>query len=160
MKEQIKRGQEWLEELLRLMGFSARVEVTTPEVGEEETPWLTIDESALKTEQIENLIGRQGKTIDALQYLANTLLNIAIEPELQQGFTVELNGYRLKRQAELRALVEEVAQRVRQTGQQEELDALSSAERRQVHSLFKEYADLTTESQGAEPHRRLVVRPS
>lgn len=161
MKEQVQRGQQWLERLLQLMGFPARVAATvSAKTAEGETPWLEIDQRDLSAEQIQCLIGDRGKTIDALQYLANTLLNIAVEPELQQGFAIELNGYRLNRQAELQALVEEVAQRVRETGEQEELKSLSSAERRQVHNLFKEYADLTTESQGAEPHRRLVVRLS
>ena len=39
-----------------------------------------------------------------------------------------------------------------------EITALSSAERRQIHTLLKEATDLETESQGEEPHRRLVVR--
>jgi spoIIIJ-associated protein len=160
MQESIQRGQRWLERLLELMGAPASVRVLTTETAEGETPWLEIDDRALNFEQIETLIGEQGKTIDALQYLANTLLNIAVEPELQQAFTIELNGYRLKRQAELRAQVEQIAQRVRETGTPEELKSLSSAERRQVHNLFREYSDLTTESQGAEPHRRLVVRLS
>ncbi|MDY6782726.1 MAG: R3H domain-containing nucleic acid-binding protein [Cyanobacteriota bacterium] len=160
MQESIQRGQRWLERLLRLMDAPASVRVLTTETAEGETPWLEIDDSTFSAEQIETLIGDRGKTIDALQYLANTLLNIAVESPLQQAFTVELNGYRLQRQNELRALVDEVAGRVRETGNPEELQSLSSAERRQVHSLFKEHSDLTTESQGAEPHRRLVVRLS
>jgi len=158
MNEQIHRGQQWLEELLELMGVPARATVANPDASEGESGWLVIDESPLSDDQIEDLIGDRGKTIDALQYLANTLLNIGVERELQQPFTIELNSYRIKREAELQAMVADVARQVQETGQSMEINSLSSAERRQVHSLFKDYTNLATESQGAEPNRRLIVR--
>lgn len=158
MNKQMERGQQWLGELLELMGFPAPVTLANPNASEGESGWLAIDETALSREQIEDLIGEQGKTIDALQYLANTLLNIGIERGAQQPFTIELNGYRIQRQTELQAMMQEVAKQVRETGQAVEMTALSSAERRQVHSFFQDYDDLATESQGLEPNRRLIVR--
>jgi spoIIIJ-associated protein len=160
MEQQIQRGQQWLKQLLILMGTRADVKVgkVVSDPTESEACWLIIDESALIPEQIELLIGEKGETLDAIQYLANTLLNIGLDSPTQKAFTVELDGYRVRRQAELLTLAEKVAQAVRETGQEMEMKDLSSAERRQVHNFLKEAEDLETESRGQEPHRRLVVR--
>ena len=157
MVEQV-RGQEWLEELLKLMGTPAAVKSESKENLAVESGWLIIDETSLSPEQIETLIGEKGETIDALQYLASTILNLGIESEFQRPFTVELNHYRVQRQEELFALAEQVAQQVRETGQEVEVESLSSAERRQIHTFLKEAEDIETESRGQEPNRRLVVR--
>lgn len=155
-----QRGKQWLEALLQLMGLPSQVKVGEDGVykTDEGACWLIIDETQLTPEQIDVLIGQKGEGIDAIQYLANTLLNLGIESEDQQAFTVELNNYRVKRQEELLALAQEVAEKVRQTGQEVEMKSLSSAERRQIHTLLKDAEDLETESRGQEPDRRLVVR--
>lgn len=159
MDRQVQRGKEWLETLLGLMGLPAEVKVETPlEPGEEPSIWLAIDSSQLQPEQVELSIGSQGAGIDAIQYLVNTEVNLGLAPEDQRAFTVELNGYRRQRQAELMAWAREVAECVRQTGQEVEMKSLSSAERRQVHTFLKDEPDLETESRGQEPDRRLVVR--
>lgn len=149
-------AREWLETLLRLMGVPAKVQIATGEA--DSSCWLTIDGATLSREQVERLIGRGGEGIDAIQYLANTILNIGREPEDQQSYTVELDNYRLKRQEELFAWADRVAEQVRQTGQEVEMRELSSAERRQVHTFFQGETDLATESRGQEPDRRLVIR--
>jgi spoIIIJ-associated protein len=161
MEQQIQRGQQWLEELLRLMGMPTQVTIGEP--GEEGSAianpcWLVVNEANLTPAQIEIAIGQKGEGIDAIQYLTNTLLNLGVEPGSQQAFTVEINGYRVRRQAELLAWAEEVAQQVRQTGQGVEMKSLSSAERRQVHTFLQDAEDLETESRGQEPDRRLIVR--
>lgn len=158
IEEQSGRGKQWLESLLQLMGLPAQVQVGKVENSDVDACWLIIDETKLSQEQIDTLIGEKGEGIDAIQYLANTLLNLGTESEDQMAFTVELNGYRVKRQAELMALAKEVAQQVRQTGQEVEMKALSSAERRQIHTFLKDVEDLETESRGQEPDRRLIVR--
>ena len=161
MEQQKQIGQEWLENLLKLMGFPAAVRVEYRENKLEDSTecWLIIDETQLTPEKVLMLLGEKGESIDAIQYLANTLINLSIDSSEQQGFTVELNGYRLQRLEQLKTLTQEVAQRVRHTGQEIEMTALSSAERRQIHSFFKNVEDLATESRGQEPHRRLIVKP-
>lgn len=159
-EQQIQRGKEWLETVLNLMGLPTEVNVGSEKVDpiEQGACWLLIDQTNLTREQIEIIIGPKGEGIDAVQYLANTILNIDIEEEDQQAFTVELNGYRLKRQAELLAWANSVVEQVRQTRQEVEMKSLSSAERRQIHTFLKEVEDLETESRGQEPDRRLVIR--
>lgn len=156
--EQVQRGKQWLEELLQLMATPAEVNIQVSGEENSEENWLIIDESNLTPEQVETLIGAHGANLDAMQYLANTLLNIGVDRDQQRPLTIELDGYRVRRQAELMAQVEQVAQQVRDTGEEQEIDSLSSAERRQVHNLLKDEQDLETESRGQEPNRRLVVK--
>ncbi|WP_427160263.1 protein jag [Aliinostoc sp. HNIBRCY26] len=162
----MQRGQQWLKSLLELTGISTEIRgsVETPHSLEEDSPaidsyWLKIDETNLTPEQIGVLIGADGSVLDAIQYLANSTLNINQSEAGQASYTVELNGYRVKRQAEIQAIAEAVAVQVRSTGQEVEIRSLSSAERRFVHTLFQELTDIETFSRGKEPHRHLVVRP-
>lgn len=152
------RGQQWLEKFLTLAGMPSTVAVDVDKVETEGSCWLTVDAASLSPQQIESLLGEQGKALDAAQYLANTILNLSCEPGEQQAYTLELDGYRVRRQAELQRLADEAATHVRETGDEFEIKSLSSAERRQVHTLFQDLDDLETESRGKEPDRRLVVR--
>lgn len=160
MDEQIQKGQKWLETLLKLMGVPSNVNLNRVEQNGDQTIscWLTIDESPFDLAKIEALTGKQGETIDSIQYLANALLNIGVEENSHRFFTVELNGYRLRRQAELMAIAQKAGEKVRITGVPEEIRNLSSVERRQIHSMLEKSPDLFTESLGNEPDRRLVVK--
>lgn len=163
----MQRSEQWLTQLLQLTGISTNVQANfepAPTIGavsqEPDSYWLTIDDTNLMPEQIRILIGTGGSVLDAMQYLANSVLNLdQLEPE-QGSYTIELNGYRVRRQAEISALARTAAQEVRFSGREVEIRSLSSAERRQVHSFLKEFPDLETFSRGKEPHRNLVVRPA
>ncbi len=155
---QSQRGQEWLESLLRLMGVPSSVEIDAERLTSEGSYWLTIEAKGLDQDHINYLIGDRGTVLDAIQYLANTTLNIGQPDDQQHAYTVELAGYRAKRQQELKEIAEQAVEQVRETGQEFEIPSLSSAERRQVHTYLKEYEDLATESRGREPDRRLIVR--
>ena len=156
----MQRGQQWLEELLLLSKLPTQVKATNSDALQDDRPsyWLTIDQTQLTPEQIQILIGPEGIVIDAIQYLANSILNLGQGEEQQAVYTIELDGYRRRRQEELQALADYAAQKVRETGEEFEMKSLSSAERRQIHTLLKECEDLETQSRGQEPDRRLVVR--
>ncbi len=149
----MQRGQQWIEQLLTLLRIESSV--TTQE--QEDSFWLTIDEKNLTPEQIEILTGPNGQVLDAIQYLLNTTLNIAQPTEVQASYTIELNQYRVRREEVLREMVAKAVQTVQETGEAYEMKGLSSAERRQVHNLLKDYPDLESFSRGQEPDRRLVV---
>ena len=156
----MEKSISWLEELLKLQGLNASVSgnQTTGDLGDD-SYWLTIDTAGLSEEQITTLIGERGSVLDAMQYLANTILNMGADSDEQQSYTIEINGYRQKRQAELKQLADEAANDVLHNGESEhEVKGLSSAERRQVHGLLGEYENLETFSRGREPHRHLVVK--
>lgn len=167
-EQQLQRGHDWLKSLLQAAGFPAGV---TPELkpasdqssDQLQQPggcWLTIDSANLSPRQMEILIGPGGAVIDSLQYLANAILNLGQDQAQQAAYTIELNGYRDRRYAQLQGMATEAAEQVRRTGEEYEMQPLSSAERRLIHTLFQEFADLETYSRGQEPERHLVVRPS
>jgi spoIIIJ-associated protein len=165
MDSAMERGQQWLTTLLQLSGIPAEVKAEVEnnpsghKPGEEpvDSYWLTIDGTNLSSKQVETLTGDRGTVLDGIQYLANASLNLnQLEPH---GFyIVELNGYRAKRQAELQTIANEAAEQVKATGEEVEIKSLSSAERRQIHTILQEYPELETFSRGKEPHRHLVVR--
>lgn len=161
-ESRMQRGQQWLASLLQLIGVSADVKPESRPAFEDnelvdDSCWLTIDETQLTPEQIQALIGG-GAVLDAIQYLANATLNLSKVQEEHTSYTIELNGYRVRRQSEVRAIAEQAADQVRSSGKEVEIKSLSSAERRQVHTFLKEFTDLETFSRGKEPHRNLVVR--
>jgi spoIIIJ-associated protein len=159
--QKLERGKQWLEQLLNLSGIATTVDTQQPEGNDLLSYWLTIDRAQLTPEQITNLIGAEGATIDAIQYLANASLNIHQEQDLQAGYIIELDGYRHRRAIELKSIADAAAISVRETRQEFVLQPMSSAERRQLHTFFDtdpSYQDLSTYSRGQEPDRRLVVK--
>ena len=160
MADRVERGKQWLENLLELMGIPAAATSEGFETIAEDDPscWLNISIENLTLEQIQLLIGEKGVNIDAIQYLANTILNLLQDPESQGSYTIELNRYRVTRYRELLEIADTAASKVRDTGKEIEVSHLSSAERRQIHSFLQNSADLTTESRGQEPDRKLVIK--
>jgi spoIIIJ-associated protein len=152
-----EHGQQWLQELLDRIGVTTGVHVEVTEVADEPSNWLVIDPTRLTPEEITTLTGPSGTVLDSIQYLTNAILNLG-QPESRQGaFTIELDGYRARRYEELKIMADEAASTVLATGEDYELKSLSSAERRQVHTLLKASVGLSTFSRGQEPDRRLVI---
>ncbi|MBX2865867.1 MAG: RNA-binding protein [Leptolyngbyaceae cyanobacterium MAG.088] len=158
-EQQDQIGIKWLSQLLEHQGLEAKVtgEHIDDELGDSSF-WLTIDDASLTQAQIDGLLGERGRVLDAIQYLANTVLNIGQSTEAQQSYTIELQDYRQKRRDELKAIAETAAEQVLASGGEHEVTDLSSAERRQMHTFLKAYGGLETFSRGREPDRRLVVR--
>jgi spoIIIJ-associated protein len=161
----MQSSEQWLHNLLLLTGVSTQVRAnleTTPsseqDVPAEVSYWLTIDQTNLTSEQIRILIGAGGSVLDGIQYLANSVLNLNQPEDNQTAYTIELSGYRVRRESEIRTLAETAAAEVRFSGREVELQSLSSSERRQIHTLLQEFSDLETFSRGKEPYRHLVVR--
>ena len=105
------------------------------------------------------LIGHHGKTIDAVQYLLNVIQYRAYG-DAKKDVVVDAEGYRERRRATLEALADEIAARVRETGSAEELEPMTSVERKVIHLHLKESAGVATSSEGAEPNRYVVVLPA
>jgi spoIIIJ-associated protein len=170
IQSHLEQGAQWLQQLLELAGFSAPVSADIVEPlshqhvegqgTEESVAWLTIDSQGFEAEQVELLIGEKGEVLDAIQYLASLELNFKADRDAQRAFVVDIDGYRDRRQQELKKLVDEAATIVQDSHQPYDIAGLSSAERREVHTLLKAgYPDLETFSQGKEPDRRLIVQP-
>jgi spoIIIJ-associated protein len=104
------------------------------------------------------LIGRHGQTIDSIQYLLNAIGWRAYGEERKE-VTVDAAGYRARRKATLEALADRVADRVRDSGEREELEPMTAVERKVVHLHLKDAAGVGTASEGTEPNRYVVVLP-
>jgi spoIIIJ-associated protein len=104
------------------------------------------------------LIGRHGQTIDAMQYLLNAI-GWRTYGEDRKEITVDAAGYRARRRATLETLALRVADRVRDSGDAEELEPMTAVERKVVHLRLKEVEGVATASEGTEPNRYVVVLP-
>jgi spoIIIJ-associated protein len=104
------------------------------------------------------LIGRHGQTIDAIQYLLNAIGWRAYGEERKE-VVVDAAGYRVRRKATLETLALRVAERVRESGEPEELEVMTAVERKVVHLRLKDVAGVGTISEGTEPNRYVVVVP-
>jgi len=141
--------RELLERITLALGVQCRVEVTEDE--EVVTGSMSGDDLGL-------LIGRHGQTIDAIQYLANAIA-YRHYGDGRKDVVVDAAGYRERRQETLEALAMRSAESVRATGEPVELEPMSSIERRIVHLRLEDEPGVTTQSEGEEPYRYLVVLP-
>jgi spoIIIJ-associated protein len=102
------------------------------------------------------LIGKHGQTIDAVQYLANAIVRAAGQ---EHAVVVDAAGYRARREASLRSLARNAAERAAATGRRVELEPMTAVERRIVHEFLKDDPEVETRSEGSEPSRFVVVVP-
>jgi spoIIIJ-associated protein len=104
------------------------------------------------------LIGKHGQTIDAIQYLANAMQYRRQEQPLE--VIVDAEGYRKRRERTLHEVAVRAAAEARRTGAPVELEPMTSVERKIVHTKVQSLGGLETASEGSEPNRYVVVRPS
>jgi predicted RNA-binding protein Jag len=102
------------------------------------------------------LIGERGGNLVALEYLLKRVLRKKLGEEFR--FALDLNDYRMRRLEDLKQDVKSAAKEARTYQRDVPLRPMSSFERRIVHLLLAEYPDITTESIGAEPERRVVIK--
>ncbi len=103
------------------------------------------------------LVGDNGEVLEALQEL--TRLAVYRETGERSRLMLDVSGHRAQRRTELEALAAEVVGRVQESGERESLTAMSPFERKVVHDAVAA-AGLTSESEGVEPRRRVVVLPA
>lgn len=104
------------------------------------------------------LIGRHGKTLNALQYLAQVYVHRIAKNKL--SIVVNVGNYRQKRQDILQKLAERTAEKVDRTGRPVFLEPMPAFERKQIHSALSQKRYIATHSEGDEPYRYLVVEPA
>lgn len=116
---------------------------------DEENLVISLDESASP------LIGPRGQTLDALQYLLSRFMYD--EGEDRRKVTIDIDGYRDKRDDELREMAETMAKQVIESRRDQRTEPLNSSERRIVHMVLKENSEVTTFSIGDGPRKRIVI---
>ena len=105
------------------------------------------------------LIGHHGETLDSLQYLANLAANKKIKGEKHDyvKVTLDIEGYRAKREETLRALARRMAAKVVKYKKSVMLEPMNPYERRIIHSEVQRVAGVSTNSIGSENNRRVVM---
>nr|WP_319215580.1 RNA-binding cell elongation regulator Jag/EloR [uncultured Trichococcus sp.] len=101
------------------------------------------------------LIGKYGKIVNALQILAQALVQRYVRRRL--SVIVNVGDYRERRAAVLESIADRTAERVIKTRQPVFLEPLPAFERKQIHARLSQNKRIKTHSEGKEPHRYLVV---
>ena len=114
---------------------------------------------AIKGEDASTLIGHHGDTLDALQYLANLASarkNIHGERD-KSRVTLDIEGYRAKREETLRALARRMAAKALKNRRSVMLEPMSAYERRIIHSEIQNIEGVSTNSIGSDNNRKIVI---
>ncbi len=144
--EELPVGGAVLRELLEVMGIEADVKI-------EQIPGREGVE--VSGADLGVLIGRGGENLVALQQVVSAITSRRIGRTVH--VPVDIEGYRRRREEQLREVARRVADRVRATGQAVTLEPMLAYERRIVHLAVQGTAGLRTESVGIEPNRRVVI---
>ena len=126
--------KELLDIMLGYLGFVVQIEETRNEGSN-----LTLQ---IYTEESRRLIGRDGATLDAIQFLLNRLLQA--KDQTAEKVIVDCEHYRSMREDRIVHRVRELADRVRITGRSLQLEPMNSYERRLIHNAFKDDPDVAT----------------
>jgi spoIIIJ-associated protein len=156
-KEQIPLhvAQETVSELLTKMHVQVQVEALYGEVDEERgTRAILVD---IRGKDLSVLIGKRSETLNALQYISRLI----VSKELGENVTlvIDVEGYRSRRERQLRQLAHRMAEQAIKTGRKQILEPMPPNERRIIHIELREDAHVTTESFGEEPHRKVTIIP-
>lgn len=143
-------GKVYLESLLQTMEVSSRMEVRTMSEGTEIHYHVESDENAL-------LIGREGRTLLALQFLLRNYLNVYVDGHLI--VSLDIGNYHENRKKQLEILATKTAKEVAQTKIAVKLDPMNAFDRRIIHTKLSEWRDVITESEGEGEERALVIKP-
>jgi spoIIIJ-associated protein len=111
----------------------------------------------IKMEEPQVLIGQGGQTLFEIQ----RVLRMILSKKLQKVFylNLDINDYKKKKTEYLKDLAKDLADQVALTRQEKVLMPMSSYERRIVHSELSLRQDVSTESQGEEPERCIIIKP-
>lgn len=103
------------------------------------------------------LVGKDGEVLEALQELCR--LAVITETGKRSRLMLDVAGHRETRRRELQVLATDAVAEVNQTGEPVRLEPMNSFERKIVHDVVAE-AGLVSESEGAEPNRRVIIMPA
>ena len=144
--EELALGATVLREILEKMGVTAELAY-----GEQ----TQSDGIEVLGEDLGALIGRGGENLVALQQVVSAITSKKVSHSVHVGIDIE--GYRHRREEQLKEMAERVASRVKATGSAVTLEPMLAYERRVVHLVVQGTPGVRTESVGMEPNRRVVI---
>lgn len=148
-KESIESaGKDFLNKLLEKMRVQAEIDFAKTEDG------VLFNASG---DKVSALIGRHGETLNAIQEL---LLNVLKNKGYKEGrvyFDVE--NYKNRREIALVEMAEKMASKAIKLNKPVRLERMSAYERKIIHTALQNFEGVTTQSEGVEPNRHLVIIP-
>jgi spoIIIJ-associated protein len=145
-----KPARALLEELLAKMGLG---DVQIVYIARSEGEYFEI-----RGPRLANLIGRNGNTLEALNLIFNNILNAGVRNN-RRYYTIDAEGYRARKADQLKTLALATLERVMRDRQPVRLEPMLPSERKIVHLALSESPFVSTQSEGVDPDRRLVVSP-
>lgn len=148
MSEATQQAAEFLENVFETTGLQLRVKVKQAVSGE------VLD---IEGHDAELLQAQTGELLEALQHLINQIFGRSLSAG--ERLVCDVHGFRATREAELQAMANLAANRVRQTGTAFTFEPMSANERRIIHLTLADSPDLSTESIGEGADRKLRISP-
>ena len=140
--------KESLKNITKAMGIEVNIE---SKVRDE---MLTV---SLYSENNNILIGKNGRTIDALSTIIKQM--VTNETGKPFKFNLDVADYKLKQQKRIESVAKRVAREVKISKIEAKLDPMNSYERRIIHNILNDNKYVYTESEGEEPNRYVVIKP-
>jgi spoIIIJ-associated protein len=146
----IRDGIEYLKSILENMNIEAVIEAKQ----------LDKRQIQFNVQAKENpiLIGKNGKTLDAIQTLLKNYINLYVEDF--HVVLIDIGGYKEQRKKQLEILATKTAMDVIKTKTPTKLGKMNAYERRVIHTKLADWRDVSTESEGEEPNRYVVILPA
>ena len=136
------------------LGLEAQVSAHYDESDREGRRSIRVD---VRGRDLSMLIGRHAETLNAFQYIASLMVGKAVEQFVQ--LSVDVEGYRSRREKQLRQMAQRMADQALKMGRRVSLEPMTAAERRIVHLELQDHPAVTTESVGEEPRRKVTIVP-
>lgn len=149
LEEEGDVAADYLEELLDIADIDGDIDIEVCN-GRTYISILAEDESA----SLENLVGRDGEVLEALQEL--TRLAVLSATENRSRLVLDINGYRHERAGQLQKIAEDAVTAIKETGDAVALAPMSAYERKIVHDVVADLG-LISESEGEGAERHIVV---
>ena len=140
--------------LLHLLNLEAQVSAHYGAPGRDERRNINVD---IRGNDLSVLIGRRSETLSAFQYVASLIIGKETEQFVQ--LTVDVEGYRDRREKQLVQMAKRMADQVAKSGRRQTLEPMPSDERRIIHIALRDHPDVTTESTGDDPYRKVTIIP-
>jgi len=152
--ELLNLAEEIVSKLLYHMNLQAQVSAHYEETDREDRRSIHVD---VRGDDLSILIGRRSETLNAFQYVASLMVGKEVQQWVQ--LVVDVEGYRNRREHQLRQMARRMAEQVVKTGRRQVLEPMSANERRIILLELREHPAVTTESVGEDPHRKVTIIP-
>ncbi len=154
-EEAVRITKDTVYELLQRMGVHAFVEAQWAEMDEHgNIRPLLVD---VRGQDLSILIGRRGETLKALQYI--TRLIVGKELKRPVSVIIDVEGYRIRRERQLRNLARKMAEQAIETGRTMNLEPMPANERRIIHIELRDNPNVDTISVGEGDRRKVTIIP-